>query len=791
MRALGLALLSGALLTRNAVAQASPFWDNYPRIVQFMNQACGAKAAAKAVALHADVAACSTASDPDTGLWAQRITIEEDSERGALDKMHAAGLRTQAYFETFGQAKAFVVEVKKNPDGSWVKDDRDPTLTKRFLNHWNWELFDGAGEIRWAGAHSYFGDEDFARPYTLTHPRYGSPPVRYPDGTLATGYRGPDTDPRNSRVYDACAVKDVNGNLHLDYGYNRAVERNGGPYSGLIEAGARHAGNFDIGKDAACPSWIDYARASVLQAIDFGLDSMFTDNFSPWDSFGFDPVNKAFGEWSVATFRDYLGAHFSQRELAAMGIPEVKTFDVRAYLRATAAAWGGSPGDLADPVWKSARWLDDAVWRAYKIHRRQNGTQALAAYYRTVKAAAASAGKPDFAVTGNDFQGFNLGWARGDLDMVNTEVQSTAAAALGSGKYGYMLPPLGSYVPVYKKAREQARGRLGIVWLYVPQELVGHGASADVLQYQALANQMLPEPWTGVARPLPAGTDATTAGFNAFVGTARATFGRRTAVEEVGLYYSSSSELAHLTLNGWPDSGPPHTLSFQGWGTALSWLHQQWRAIPEWKLTPETLASLKLLIIPDAEVFEPADVAVLKHWMAGGGKVIVAGNCGTRAGEKGNFEVLEKPSLEGIADVHYVRDDPGPAFANAKTDRLSRLTVFADALSAAGWHGIVTADTVPYTAGITLYDDAKTRRRFVDVNNTDIDVATDTLHPAPPLRMEIALPGWLDAKQAAAQVLTPDGANVTVKVQPAQQNAVAIELDGLVRYASVVLQGAK
>jgi len=98
-----------------------------------------------------------------------------------------------------------VVQVKKNADGTWVKDEADPLLTKRFANHWSWNRFDGTGEIRWVGPLSYFGDQDFARPFTLTHPRYGAPPVRYPDGTIAQGYKGPDNDPRNSSIYDACS----------------------------------------------------------------------------------------------------------------------------------------------------------------------------------------------------------------------------------------------------------------------------------------------------------------------------------------------------------------------------------------------------------------------------------------------------------------------------------------------------------------------------------------------------------------------------------------------------------
>jgi hypothetical protein len=73
------------------------------------------------------------------------------------------------------------------------------------------------------------------------------------------------------------------------------------------------------------------------------------------------------------------------------------------------------------------------------------------------------------------------------------------------------------------------------------------------------------------------------------------------------------------------------------------------------------------------------------------------------------------------------------------------------------------------------------------VNNTDIDVASDTLHPAPPIHMEIALPGWLDAKNVVAHVLTPDGANVKAAVHEAGERAVTIELSGVQRYASVVL----
>jgi hypothetical protein len=794
-----------------AAQSTAPWWDNFPRIVNFPNQTCGTQAADKAVTLNADVAFCSSAHDPSFGIWSQRTTILQEDEPQAFLKMHSAGLKTQSYFETFGCSTNFVVQVKKNSDGTFVKATNDPQLTRSFANWWAWDQFDGTGEIHWAGAHGYFGDEDFSRPYTLTHARYGSPPAKYPNGTIATGYNGANTDPRNSRVYDACAAKDVTGGLAYDWAPSTSHQQ-----AGFVQVGAQSAGLLYINKDSSCPSWIDYARASALQAIDYGLDSMWSDNFSPWNSFGYSPVRMAFGEWSVATFRNYLTTNFSPGDLAAMGVQDVTTYDVRIYLRAKASSWSGSPistgggasNGSVDPIWSDVRWLDDPVWRAYKIHRRQAGTQALSNYYHAVKAVAAAAGQPDFLVTGNDFDGVNMGWARGDLDMVDSELTYTPSSALGNGQYGYRLPPLGSYVPVYKKAHEQARSRFSIFWLYVGPELVGRPGIADVLQYQGLANHSLPEPWSGVSQPQTAGNDATTAAFHEFVGSARSTFGQRTPIEEIGLYYSSSSELAHLTLNGWPDNdgAAPHSLSFLGWGTALTWLHDQWKAVPEWKLTTPNLSRIKLLIIPSSEVFDLADVQVLQDWITQGGRLIVTGNSGARAGEPGNFQSLSALSFAKITGVStpndprqqvlaklgsglvlYLRDDIGIPFTNSTTTRPDQLLSFSAALSAVGFSGSVAAPSAPYTVGVTLYDDASSLRRFVDVNNTDIDVSSDTIHPTPLIHMEVALPPWLASRSVTSEVLTPD-IGVEAAIQQTNDGTVKIDVTGTLRYASIVLQ---
>ena len=231
----------------------------------------------------------------------------------------------------------------------------------------------------------------------------------------------------------------------------------------------------------------------------------------------------------------------------------------------------------------------------------------------------------------------------------------------------------------------------------------------------------------------------------------------------------------------------------------MAWLHHQWRAIPEWKLTSANLSGLSLLIIPNSEVFDPADLPVLQSWVSQGGKLIVTGNSGARNGESGNFQSLTTYSLAaltgvtsvsdtrkqvltqyGAGAVLYIRDDIGT--------RSGQLPSFANALAAIGFNGSVTAPLVPYTVGITLYDDASNLRRFVDLNNTDIDLASDTIHAAPAVHAEVALPSWLVTKSVAARVLTPDGAGVKAAVQQTKDGIVTIDVTGMLRYASVVLE---
>ena len=72
-------------------------------------------------------------------------------------------------------------------------------------------------------------------------------------------------------------------------------------------------------------------------------------------------------------------------------------------------------------------------------------------------------------------------------------------------------------------------------------------------------------------------------------------------------------------------------------------------------MTSDILEDLRVLIIPEAEVFSPDDVTVLSNWVNNGGRLVVTGLSGRRQGEPGNFDVnpggYSLSSLTGVTDI--------------------------------------------------------------------------------------------------------------------------------------------
>jgi len=819
------ALAAASVLVSPAFAapkDAAPWWEDNLRWVDTGDEY-------QAHDLSASVTMCGACDDPGWGTFGQQMRMGEIGDRVA--RFHARGLKTLAYFEGFGETMGFSAVVKKAADGSWIQDPKMGS-SKIFAHRWSWKDWDGDGEVRWISTAAYFNNEDFVRPWTRTHPIYGAPVPTYPDGTPALGYLDSSTGAPgtagsilSARLYDASAAKNVLGKVNFQFEVlptDPATRQPIGHTTGLILTNVppppgppdpgytpeqwramKHTGyacDFHVGKDCVCPIWADYEAAATRHAVDCGLDGLWVDNWSPWDSFGANPVSEAFGDWSVAKFRDYLSAHFNATQLVSIGINDVSNFDVRLYMQAKCRSWGGDPASLNDKGWRDLRWLDDPVWRAYMIYRRQTGTEGLTRLYHAIKAAAAERGKKDFLISGNDNPIFGLGWARQNFDMVSTEL--SWGWHLTTGPRGLMPPPLGSYVPIFKLAREYSISRFVNAWMYGPSDKAG---IADVINYQALANQGSTK--TALGHTI-CQKDEVSA-LNKFIYRIDSRIRGRVAIEQAGLYYSTSSQLMEMLPGGFRDHGDqPHSFAVYGWGTALTALHIPWRAVAEWHLSDSTLARLKLLVVPECQVFPAEDVATLQRWVNSGGALIVTSVSGQRLGEAGNFNKAPggttlAPLLAGIdlsaggvatlgkGRVEYLGRDPGDVYYRASTQRPSLLPACADAIDkVAPLSGTFAIDApgVAYTIGITPYkSDGKV---FVDLNNTDIDMVADTIHPTGEVRFSVALPRDLIGVRLSARVLTPDPMPACSIVASASGRA-EITLGSITRYACVVIERAK
>lgn len=783
------------------------WWDNYPRFVE-----TGTLSVAQAH--YASVGFTDGQRDPGWGLYGQKIT-EIPSTTQAF---HNAGLKSIGYYETFGDSICFLAEL----DSPSTK----PDFNSVHCHHWNWQLYSG-GQTVWVGMKNFWDDESFARPWTRTHPTYGGPQMTYPDGTVATGYVDNNSaDPRKSRVYDASTSKDILGNLYLYYGYNSTINainpQTGLPFGPLtgtlyIPQDNQYASCVSFLKDSACPLFADFNYASILYATGKGMDGIWSDNYSAWDSFGNEPVKYAFGDWSVARFRDFLGDHFTTQELQNMGITNLATFDIRTKLKSIANGWGWNNSNLDHSAWDNTNWQNEKIWQIYMIYKRQTGTEALTDYYFATHDAAEDAGKTDFLVQGNDIPIFNLGWARENVDMVSTEI--SASWNLCSGSRGFMLPPLGRISPAYKTAREHAQSRMVNVWLYndgYEQYLQNYGSNTanpnicKLMYSEMLAHNTLPMFLPSNSKNT--GSQAINGEFFSFVSQNTANFGKRTPVEDIGIYYSTSSILNQILPGGIINqASQPHQFAVWGWGTALGQLQYQYRIIPEWKLDKAVLDELKVFIIPESEIFSSSDVTnILQPWVQNGGRLIVTGVSGKRHGESGWFAINSAgyslsplttitnttgaPSRVfrtiGSGTVLYLKDNIGMNYYNNESSRSTLISTFrtemANVLSGSA-PVILTVDaSFPTTVGLTTLADLYRGRFFIDIVNYNINLSTDYIDPGNQLNFSLQLPDWMKNKSITSSVVSY-GPSSTATVTPAGGSVLNISVSPVRRYVCIML----
>jgi hypothetical protein len=781
------------------------WWDDFPRIVSTSN-------IQTAQYYNANICLTSGQQDPGWGLYGQKVS----ENRQITDDFAAAGINSIGYYETLGQTYCYISELS-TPS----KSDQYRTIEHQ---HWSWAGYTG-GAINWIGLHNFFDNEYFARPWTYTNTIYGGEPMRYPEGTIASGYTLSSSDPRTSRVYDAGFAKNVLGDLQITYVYNETVNADDGsgnpvgPVTGLIYVPEddKYAGLLQFAKDPLCPYFDSFQYSSVNYAAGNGMRGMWSDNYGPWDSLNMKPVTRAFGDWSSHRFNEYLNDTFTAVQLESMGIDDMADFEITAYLRGKVELWQGDPENFNDSKWQDARWQDDPLWQAYLIFKRKTGTAALSKYYQTTKTAAADAGQTDFAVLGNDIPGFSLGWARGSLDMVSTEM--SAGWKLCAGSRGFMLPPLGRIAPAYKAAREHAKSRFVNVWFYndhyhdylkhSPPQYYANPSVIWVLYSEMLATQTLPKISEG--NPRNTGSPAINAEFFNFVSQIAPELKNRTAVEEIAVYYSTSSIVNELLPGGIKDfENQQHQFAVWGWATALEQLHHQFRILPQWKLTAENLEELKLVIIPDSIVFEPSEIQLLQDWSEQGGRLIVTGRSGQRYDEDGNFAInpngYSLQSLTGISDISdapsektietasgkilYIRENIGLDFFVNENERHGILQTIKLYINSA-LNGITPITTningLSSNVSVTVYQDICEGKYFIDLVNFDIDLQSDAINPTDEITFELRIPLWMNNKNMAIKTVSPKSQPEASFVKTSNDTA-EITLSSFKHYACVILE---
>jgi hypothetical protein len=787
-----LALACALAFTPSALAQSPRgdegyWWQGYPSFAATGNADAFARTGAR-------MALQGYCSDPTWGAYARRLT-ELDSQ-AEYQKFKAQDARVIAWIEGFGDCMLYALSLDRKPDGSFAMRGDDPRLTAGQRSHWSWAVasIPQGNTFRWVGVHNTTNDEDFVMPLFGLEAT-GLPVPTYPDGTPAVGWIEGAAYPLNAKVYDACGSKDINGKLSPAFEAPSKVnekDENGqrrGPVEGLVPAvpgkddvGAVpglapgepvYCGVISVHKDLSAPFWREYGRASVRRMAEVGLDGAWVDNYSPWDNFCAWPVRRAFGDWSVALFRQYLAQPELGDRLAALGIADPASFDVRAGLKARAASLGArDTSNCDDPTWSSPRWLDDPLWGAYRAYRQGRAQTDLKAYYDALHQAATEAGKPDFCLGGNDIPFFGLGWVRdGWLDMVNTEV--TPGWHPGTGSRGLLLPPDGKMGVVYRVAREHQKGPFCGAWYYLDgtRELQDSEALGRLLLTEAFANGAFLMADTDNPR-LP-GTSETHAWWNGFVRSVEGELGRRDPRADVGLVFSPDSQFCSLAPGGFPDMDrQPHVFGHWGWAEALIDAHVPYRVVTDWRLPDLQPGDPKTLILPDVDCLEDVATQALGRWVEAGGRLVVTGATGSRWAASGWFQKRPQGALRqvlgeavpsemptrrtavrvGQGEVIWEPENVGMQYY---LDVPGRPAALENLLSLTGTTDLSNAAGLPDRVGLFTWQGRDGGAIFADLVNYNYDRTTDQTTPAQDLSFALRLPeGWTGA---SVKLLSPDG----------------------------------
>lgn len=597
--------------------------------------------------------------------------------------------------------------------------------------HSGWSLpwWDGKESLtaRWFGLDAFMHDVPWA-PFP-TAKAYGLPPFTTPEGSPAAD------------LYATLARRGLDGAWQFDFSSNERISDDFAERSGLASLSARQSDRAEVqGKtgwrtvrlvsvDFANPQLRNYMSREIERLIPrLRPDGIHGDNFGD-NNLGY-AAQSAFGLWSKHTFRDYLTRHFLPDELQKMGVEDAATFDIAAYIR-------DKPFESRGRAWHpmNPKWASDPLWLCYRLHLVEQAQGFHRAFYATAKAAAGKE-QVDCAIFGNSIP-FPLGGAlmKGACDIAHFE-WSTVHGWYGLRPMG--LPPLGraGYVARLGAAISDAP----YCWpsLYVSQDKSGPGHENlhKVLAFEFLANRGILDFGHWYLDGYSPGTPESAGFVNRFVQANAQRLTNRRYLADVGVLHSAWSEIASCTVfNPVMDQ---FVDEYCGWCQYLEDTHRQWDLVLHQDLTAANLARFPVIVLPSVLCLSDGDLVELRRYLAGGGRIVATGATGTRFGPDRFLSPREQTAQ--LAGARATAEKPGVTYWRKDREgqaakRMQELLAFS------GLEPGLTTDA-PATVGVNLNlgADAAGPLLTLDLNNCDIAVDKDEIHPAPACNTTLRLP---------------------------------------------------
>lgn len=590
---------------------------------------------------------------------------------------------------------------------------------------------------RWFGLEAFMQNVPWAPFPTAKH--YGLPPFTTPEGAPATD------------LYSVLTQRGLDGNWQFDFFSNPQISDELADHSGLAKISQKQSGESNVQQksgwqtvrlinvDFANPQLRNYICRDIQNLIPrLKPDGVHADNFGD-ANLGFSSQS-AFGLWSQHAFREFLQQHFSGKELSAMGIREPAAFDIAKYIRNQRRNF------------QNVQWTEDPVWLCYMISMVESSQTYHRAFYQAAKTAARDTGI-DCCVFGNTIPLPLAGsLMKGSCDVVHFE-WSTFKGWWGMRPMG--LPPHGRIGYVARLGA--AISDVNYCWpsLYVTKEKsgAGHENLHKVLAFDALSNHALLDYGQWFLDGYSPGT-AESAGFiNGFIRSHAAPLSGRRFLPDVGVVHSAWSEIAsHHLVN------PVMSLfvdEYSGWCQFLGDSHRQWDVLLQQDLTARNLSRFPIIVLPSVLSLSDEQIDALRNYAAHGGRIVATGATGSRFGPEKFLKT--RPAPLSIPGARIVPDKPGVDYWNndaspKATERMTELLA---------WPGIspLLKTDAPATVGINLNEGADKSRPLLilDLCNYDIDVDTDTLHPAPKGSATIRLPKEWQTRNLQVRGITPEG----------------------------------